>query len=235
MDATVSRFAYRCLPLTIANSLGWELLTPFGVEAEWNGGDEVTDLTVKGGDGTDVSRFASSHFGHGVLTFQTMYIFRTDPQVAIWVRGTPNRPKDGIFPLDGVVETDWLSFTFTMNWKFTRPGRVVFERDEPFCFITPCPYRQPENLRPEIVPLASDPEVAAAYEMHRQKRTDFNARLAANDSQTVNEGWQKWYMKGTHQDGTRGAASHVTKLRMQQPVNVEKSALDVSANDHDNG
>ena len=28
-----------------------------------------------------------------------------------------------------------------MNWHFTRPGRVVFEQDEPFCFLSPMVYR----------------------------------------------------------------------------------------------
>ena len=31
-------------------------------------------------------------------------------------------------PLAGVVETDWLPFPFTMNWLFTQPGRVRFEK-----------------------------------------------------------------------------------------------------------
>ena len=40
MDATGQHFAYRCLPLTIANSMGWEILCPIGVTAGWNGGPE---------------------------------------------------------------------------------------------------------------------------------------------------------------------------------------------------
>lgn len=64
--------------------------------------------------------------------------------------GVPNLAKDGIAPLEGVVETDWLSFTFTMNWIFTRPGRVRFEADEPFCFITPVNYRAIEAFEPTI-------------------------------------------------------------------------------------
>src|SRR5262245_59488229 len=68
-----------------------------------------------------------SHFGNGVLTFPVGYLFRTDPGVAVWARGIPNYAKDGIVALDGVIETDWLCFTFTMNWQCTRPGLVVFE------------------------------------------------------------------------------------------------------------
>ena len=35
MDATPEAFAYRCLPLNIANAHGWELLNPSAFEAIW--------------------------------------------------------------------------------------------------------------------------------------------------------------------------------------------------------
>ncbi len=47
MDATEDRFAYRCLPLTIANSMGWELLMPFAIAAEWNGGRDFDDVRIR--------------------------------------------------------------------------------------------------------------------------------------------------------------------------------------------
>jgi len=40
--------------------------------------------------------------------------------------GPPNWPKDGVYPLSGLVETDWLPFPFTMNWQMTRAGSVSF-------------------------------------------------------------------------------------------------------------
>ena len=217
MDATKQRYAYRCLPLTIANSMGWELLCPLPVSAEWNGGPELEDITVKveGAEKPDV--LAQSHFGHGVLRFQTSYLFRTDPGSALWVRGSPNSPKDGIAPLDGIVETDWLNFTFTMNWMFTRPGRVTFEKDEPFCFIMPIGYHALDELVPEIVPIAADAELKAAYEAYGKLRLDFNAKLAANDPEILKQGWQKWYLRGEDPSGEPGNPQHVSKLRLAAP------------------
>ena len=37
MEATNQRFAYRCLPLNIANAYGWEVPCPCDVEAYWTG------------------------------------------------------------------------------------------------------------------------------------------------------------------------------------------------------
>ena len=44
MDDFVDRHAYRCLPLSIANSHGWEVLCPIPVEIRWNGGMKVEDI-----------------------------------------------------------------------------------------------------------------------------------------------------------------------------------------------
>ena len=220
MDATVKRFAYRCVPLSIANAMGWELLSPARVAADWNGGPELEDLTVAVDDPAwGDNKLASSHFGHGILTFQTGYLFRTDPGIAVWARGSPNQPKDGIAALDGITETDWLPFTFTMNWQLTRPGRVVFEKDEPFCFLTLIGYRALEAVRPEIVPMSATPELKAEYMTWRQARLDFNARLAAEDPETVRQGWQKWYVRGD--DNPTAAAPgpmHMSKVNLAAPV-----------------
>ena len=78
----------------------------------------------------------TSHFGNGTITFSFPYLFRTPPGWSMLTMGSPNHVKDGIQALAGVVETDWLPFPFTMNWLFTRPGKVRFEKGEPFCFIT---------------------------------------------------------------------------------------------------
>lgn len=224
MDATDRRFAYRCIPLSIANAMGWELLSPARVTAEWNGGPELADMVVTVEDPAwGEGKLASSHFGHGILTFQTGYLFRTEPGIGVWARGTPNRPKDGIAPLDGITETDWLTFTFTMNWLFTRPGRVTFEPDEPFCFMTLVGYRALEAVRPEIVPIASDPVLEAQYQAWRTSRLDFNARLASDDPAAARQGWQKFYVRGNaNPSGAVPSATHISKLNLAEPVSRER-------------
>ena len=93
MSATRGNFAYRCLPLSIANSHGWEILVDQTFEAAWNGGSETGDIQVRPLGG-GASALASSHFGYGVLTFRAGYLFRTPPGCNLWVTGPVNRPKD---------------------------------------------------------------------------------------------------------------------------------------------
>ncbi|HMK90720.1 MAG TPA: DUF6065 family protein [Methylocystis sp.] len=218
MDATPERFAYRCLPLSIANSMGWEVLSPCRITAEWNGGVELNDLKVEIEDDAWRQRqAAASHFGSGILTFHLGYLFRTEPGVGLWARGTPNAPKDGIAPLEGIIETDWLPFTFTMNWKLTRPGVIAFDKDEPFCFLTPIRYRALEEIIPEVVAIEENPALQADYEAWSSQRLDFNRRLTAREPDVVGQGWQKWYTQAKTPDGESRNSAHLTKLSLAAP------------------
>ena len=51
MDATPESFAYRCLPLNIANAHGWEILSPCGFEAVWNGDMAVDAVSIRADPG----------------------------------------------------------------------------------------------------------------------------------------------------------------------------------------
>lgn len=226
MDATGQRFAYRCLPLTIANTMGWEVLCPVDVHAEWNGGNDLEDIKVEIGEPAwGEGRFASSHFGYGVLTFHLGYLFRTEPGIGIWARGVPNLAKDGIAPLDGIIETDWVPFTFTMNWRFTRPGTIEFKKDEPFCFLTLIGYRQLEQVEPEIVMLEDAPDIRDQFYAFKESRNAFNAALKRQDPGAVKEGWQKWYFRGEPPTG-QASPHHTSKIKLAAPKSKASDKID---------
>ena len=63
MDAFPDRQPYRCLPLSMANSTGWEILCPMDLKIIWNGGPGKDDLSCKTrGDPRAIPSFADSHF-----------------------------------------------------------------------------------------------------------------------------------------------------------------------------
>jgi hypothetical protein len=131
--------------------------------------------------------------------------------------GAPNHVKDGIQPLTGMVETDWLPFPFTMNWIFTRPGRVRFKKGEPFCFITLTEHRKIEEVQPVMRSLESDLTLKGQYEAWLRERDSFNRRLFKGDPEAAKQAWQRFYFKGEMPAETGGQApeSHVNKRRLK--------------------
>ena len=219
MEAFDGRHPYRCLPLTMANSSGWEILCPMDFSAEWNGGLTQSDITLTAHrPHPDFHEFVTSHFSHGVITFHTGYMFRTEPGWSMWVTGAPNHIKDGIQPLTGLVETDWLPFPFTMNWRFTRPGRVEFKKGEPFCFITLAQDKLLEEVELVQRSLVSDPDLHGQYEAWVRQRSAFNKGIFKGDPETVKAAWQRFYFKGeVPENEDVKPEGHVNKRRLKAP------------------
>jgi hypothetical protein len=222
MSATNQRFAYRCLPLNIANQCGWLLTSPCTFEAYWYGGPSKTDIEIRFLDFLDPC--VTTHFGYGVVTFSLPFLFRTPPGINLWVKGPANAPKDGIQALEGIVETDWATSTFTMNWKITRPCEwVQFTRGEPVCQLVPVPRGLAESLIPTAAPIGSNAELEAQYRKWEEGRKGFIQGLTSHDPDTVKRGWQKDYFQGKTQDGGT-FDEHQTRLGVRPfppPAGVE--------------
>ena len=247
MDAAPQRAPYRCLPLAIANQAGWFIPCPVTFTAYWDGGPSKEHVQIlfdqPAGKPNLLDLFApivvsadmanpaiqgdariSSHFGSGIITFSIPYLFRTPPGINLWVKGPTNCIKDGVQPLEGVVETDWLPATFTMNWKLTRPHNSVrFERGEPICMVVPIPRGLSERMEPVYVPLDANPELAREYREWERSRSAFNTDLGLLRPDAVKRGWQRDYMKGLTVSGQR-AQEHQTKLQLREFVREEGGA-----------
>jgi hypothetical protein len=219
MDATPDRHAYRCLPLAIANAYGYEILAPCGFEVAWSGGPLARDLTVRATEEFPaLGHFARSHFADGVVTLHLGYLVRTEPGWHTVATGPLNAPKDGIVPLTGVIETDWLPYTFTMNWRMTRAGTVRFARDEPVCLVFPVRAHAVSKARAEIRDIADDPELHAEMDAWAARRAEFMQRFEARDPEALKEAWQRYYFKGQYPDGAPAEREHSNKLRVSPPV-----------------
>jgi hypothetical protein len=151
-----------------------------------------------------------------VVTFHPGYLFRTPEGWSMWVMGPPNHIKDGIQPLVGLVETDWLPFPFTMNWHFTRPGKVKFAKGEPFCFITLAQDKPLDEFDVVQRRLEADDALRDQYEAWRRQRDGFNKALGKGDPDVTKEAWQRFYFKGELPDETGPAPkAHVNKRRLK--------------------
>lgn len=211
MQETDQSFAYRCIPLSIANASGWEILCPFDFTVTWNGGKAKEDITFD-----PKNDFVISHFRHGIITFHVGYMFRTSPGWATWFRGPPNSSKTILMPLEGIVETDWLPFTATMNWRFSEPGTVKFEKGEAFCFITPVLHSVLDGVQPIIKDISDNPKESAEYKKWEASRSEFMQKLNRHDPETVAKGWEKKYIRGQGANGY----FHVSKRKLKKPISV---------------
>lgn len=157
-----SKYAYLCLPMVAANQWGWEVLGPADVRVVWDGSAAREGLRI------DVDpKYApavKSRFGSGIVTFSPPWLFRTPGGWDLYAKGPSNRGKANAAPLEGVVETWWLNYTFTLNWKLTGPGEATFSKGEPLAQLVPVPHGTFAGASAVEAPIVAE-EPAAAEEL----------------------------------------------------------------------
>jgi hypothetical protein len=217
MDATPHRYAYRCLPLTIMNQTGWWIKNPVGFSATWRGQSQPGGIDFRFDASADVwGKWINSQFGEGIITWNTPFLFRTKPEGSrLLVCGPANYFKTNAHPLSALIESDWISMSFTMNWKLMVPDQPVrFELGEPLFQAIPLAGNVCADLEDASVSyqrLGENPELLRAYLEWDQGRRRFHEQKASGDVKP--DGWQKDYFQGRDATGQPAPSYHMTKVK----------------------
>ena len=215
MEQTTRKAAYRCLPMVIANQVGWVIPSPVSFKAVWDKNKpEPGNLSFEFAEKPEVyGKQIISLFGSGIITFSLPWLFRTSDRVGLFVRGPTNFFRPDLAPLDGLVETDWAPYTFTMNWKILKPKTPVwFRKGDPVCMLIPFPLDYVDNINPTIRMIATNPVLQEDFE-----NFTLNRRAEMSEVMKDIEGFRfdLSYMRGRKPDG-EPAPEHKTNLALKK-------------------
>lgn len=217
MDATPHRYAYRCLPLTIMNQTGWWIKNPVGFTAVWRGQSCPGTIEFHFDAAPGVwGQWINSQFGEGIITWNTPFLFRTRPAGSrLLICGPANYFKTNAHPLTALIESDWISMSFTMNWKVMTPNQPVrFELGEPLFQAIPLATNVCADLENATVSyhrLKDNPELLRAYQQWDQNRREFHVQKVTGAVKP--DDWQKDYFQGRDPTGQAAAGYHMTKVK----------------------
>jgi len=133
--------AYKCTPLTCANTVGWDLVLNETVVVEWDGGVYHDNLKVIKGAG------AKSHFGMGTFTLDPGYIWRTDENINLMVMPVPNSDNTDIQTMSAIIETDWLSYPWFLTIRVVNKGKTTIPKGTQLARIIPINTGAIENTK----------------------------------------------------------------------------------------
>ena len=112
---------------------------------------EDIDIRIETPD-IDAPAFVQSVLGHGLLTFYPGYQLKTEGDQMLWVRGPINLPKDGLYPLECLVDATVFPCIVTIHWPCTRPNHTIrFAANGTVATLLLCPKSVPENLTLDVV------------------------------------------------------------------------------------
>lgn len=196
---------YRCLPLTIGNQYGFTISSEFDISFEWNGGNNLEDTTLYANE-VPVSLndlkypSISSHFGHGVVTVNTPYFFRTPQGVNLMTINPPNFIIPNVTVMTGVVETDNLRRSFTFNLKIQIPNiRTTIPAGFPLAAFIPIPRYYCDEFNLEFAENIFNKEIIDEELMADKDATNYRNEIEP----TLKNGVGKHYMIGTDVYGNK--------------------------------
>jgi hypothetical protein len=216
MNELKDKFAYRCLPMNIANQCSWSVLCPSDIKVTWNGDNSLEGLTVEYLNENNPFHFASSNFGYGTLTFHSDFVLTTTGTNCIYCKGPANSHKTNLQPLEGIIETFWLPFTFTMNWRFQEPGFVYFEKDEPIFSFFPIDLNYVESFQIKTESIHDNLELLQKYNTYSEARTDFINKNYVEFQNNEMPFWQKFYTQGKCPFTNFKEPNHKSKLDISE-------------------
>ena len=217
MNATPFRHAYRCLPLTIVNQTGWWVKNPVSFTATWSGSQAPGSIRFEFESADPVwGQWINSQFGEGIITWNTPFLFRTKPAGSrLLVMGPTNYFRKNAHPLTALIESDWMTMSFTMNYKLMTPLEPVrFAVGEPLFQVIPlvgnvCADLEDAEVRYQR--LADDPAVYQDYLDWSTGRANFHKSKAKREVR--GDQWQKDYFHGRDGAGREVAVEHKTKVK----------------------
>lgn len=193
MDETYNKHAYQCLPMTMANVLGWELILDEDLVVQWDGGNTVPTV-ISGGEQN--GRTVAYPSIIGIISLGMGWTINTEPGYATWITGSPNYFIDGAAPLAAHIPSSWWPDEVQMNWKITKVGEpVVFPAGSPYCFFTVYDESVLPSVEFEVGNLGDDPALI-------ESRVKYNDMKMKNNTEKPWT-WTKGIKTGLDADGIR--------------------------------
>lgn len=205
MDGTDQKFAYNCLPLNIANEYGWVVLSPADFSVSWYGGSSNPDVEIFSTDKDFLDHTVISHFGSGTFTIQLDFVIQTPKNYSLYIRGVSNQEHKIIQPLDAIVETDWLPFTFTYNFRFTDCGVVDFKKGDPLFMFFPIERSTVENFELKTINIEDNESFYKDYIEYSTSRSNFKS-----DGKRLQ--FQRFYKDGRGPNKKYSILNHTKRL-----------------------
>ena len=123
MEDTLDGHAYKCFPVSLANTIGWSISFLDDIEFIWDGVSDTSADHVK--IISDLGQVCTTQRANATVSFYSGIFFETDPDVSMLQIVPPNFFVDGATPFTTVISTSILKEAIPIAWKITRPDTVI--------------------------------------------------------------------------------------------------------------
>jgi hypothetical protein len=131
MDDSVDKQAYKCLPVTLANSLGWSFSLPEDISFILHSSTGIVEIL-------NGSKYSFTDRTNGTISFTSGLTIQTDAPTSLLIMPVPNQFIDGVVPFTSIINTSVLKAPLPSAWKITRyDQKITIKSGTPIAAIIP--------------------------------------------------------------------------------------------------
>jgi len=122
MDETPNKHAYQCMPISLANSLGWGISFPEDISFIWDGVCDTTPDHVKILKG---KKYCFASRGNATISFNTYLTVVTEEDVTTLVMPVPNEFNENAQCFTNLISTSFHKAPIPIAWRILKPNTEI--------------------------------------------------------------------------------------------------------------
>lgn len=202
MDETWQQHAYRCFPLQLGNTIGYELSLPVDLSFRWNGmfnesADNVEILSGK--------KYVYTSRGHATISIKTGITFKNPENITMLQIPAPNFFNPDYEAFTTLVSTSWYYQELPSAIKVLSYNKdITIKANEPYATLIPISLGELQNIELEL----KDFE-------YKKRDSDYNfKRNKAFEEIRKENKWTDWYRNAIDFEGNSLGNHEVKQLKM---------------------
>lgn len=148
MDKTDNKHAYQCMPVSLANTLGWAISFPEDISFIWDGISDTSDTHVKIIKG---HKYCSTARANGTISFNTYLTVKTDENITTLIMPVPNQFNENAQCFTTLITTSFYKSMIPIAWKILKPNvEIKIPAGYPVAVILPISLTELQNFEVNI-------------------------------------------------------------------------------------
>jgi hypothetical protein len=210
MDETPDGHAYRCFPVTMANTIGWTLSCPVDVSFIWDGKIDTTPDRVKILSG---EQYCYTGRGQGSVSFNTGLILKSEKNISVLSITPQNYFYEDFEVMSSLISTSFFNVDFPLAIKVKIPNKeITIKAGTPIATIIPISLTSLKDESIEINNFISTDE-------YRDKLKKYG-----DAAQVINQSgnWTDWYRDAIDETGNSIGEHEVKSLKLKVIDNTKE-------------
>jgi hypothetical protein len=135
MDQTEIKHAYHCMPISLANTLGWAISFPEEISFIWDGISDTSSNHVKIIKG---DKYCSTARANATISFNTFLKFKTDEDITTLIMPVPNEFDENFQCFTTLISTSFYQSALPVAWRILKPNvEITIKENTPVAVFLP--------------------------------------------------------------------------------------------------